>query len=168
MSFSYDDTDLGTDTASGRLGKKCTDCGEVKPPEFFHRDSAKEDGRRKNCKVCKNKKDNLYREKNKHAIKVRQANYYQCNKHLFYQHNAYRRSKKIEATPDWLSGPQKAHIKRTYYLANFMQEITGRVYHVDHIVPLNNENVCGLHVPWNLSVVPAEVNLKKSNSFEGW
>ena len=77
---------------------------------------------------------------------------------------ANRRARKLNATPSWLTDEQKAHINRTYNLANLMQEITGHKYHVDHIVPLQGKNVCGLHIPQNLQVLRADLNLSKSNS----
>ena len=79
------------------------------------------------------------------------------------EQRASRRAKQKLATPPWLTDPQKAHIKRTYDLAALMEEITGNKYHVDHIIPLKGENVSGLHVPWNLQVLPADINLQKGN-----
>lgn len=89
--------------------------------------------------------------------------YYETNKDSFNARNAKRRSAKLNATPSWLTKKQLLEIEELYLCARMFRLYTGQEYHVDHIVPLQGENVCGLHVPWNLQVITAKENLTKSN-----
>ncbi len=41
----------------------------------------------------------------------------------------------------------------------------GRDVHIDHIVPICSDLVCGLHVPWNLQVIDAKANMAKGNRY---
>ena len=71
--------------------------------------------------------------------------------------------KKINATPKWLSESQLLHIKCKYQLAAMLNIHGVEPWHVDHIVPIRGKDVCGLHVPWNLRVIPAKENMTKGN-----
>lgn len=72
---------------------------------------------------------------------------------------------KRHATPLWLTPEQEEQIKAFYFEAAAKTVATGVVYEVDHVVPLQGKNVCGLHVPWNLQVLTAEENCRKGNSY---
>lgn len=73
---------------------------------------------------------------------------------------AIRRSMKLRATPAWAD--QKA-IRRIYEAASALTKTTGVAHHVDHIVPLVSDLVCGLHCEANLQVLTARENSSKSN-----
>jgi len=74
-----------------------------------------------------------------------------------------RRRKHRDASPPWLTTKQKTEIRSLYQIAITMTKVTGEQYVVDHIWPLRSDDVCGLHVPWNLQVIPRAANLAKSN-----
>lgn len=86
-------------------------------------------------------------------------------KRRYYSSQRKRRVK--EATPKWLGKLDKKELKRFYDEAYELIQNTGEDHHVDHIVPLKGELVCGLNVPWNLQVLKWDDNLKKSNKFDG-
>lgn len=85
------------------------------------------------------------------------------NPDLYKELTNARRRRFRQATPVWLSPEQKLEIRNKYALAIAATKEFGVKYVVDHIVPLQGEEVCGLHVPWNLQVMRHEDNLAKSN-----
>ncbi len=89
--------------------------------------------------------------------------YYLENKEYFLERAARRRASKLNATPPWLTKQDFEQIKELYEITKAFKLYTGEEYHVDHIIPLQGENVCGLHVPWNLQVISAKENLSKHN-----
>lgn len=81
---------------------------------------------------------------------------YKNNRDRYYVNNAKRRAIAEQATPKWLTDEQKKEMRKIY-----KERPAG--HHVDHIVPLNSCNVCGLNVPWNLQYLIDTENLTKSN-----
>jgi len=90
----------------------------------------------------------------------REANHDKINAHA-----AKRRSKKLQATPPWLTKEHLSAIRMYYTESKALEKATGLKHHVDHIVPLQGKNVCGLHVPWNLQVLTASENSAKNNHY---
>jgi len=76
--------------------------------------------------------------------------------------NAQRRFSKKCATVSWAT---KSKVKEFYLTAQMLTRLTGIEHHVDHIVPLINDRVCGLHCEDNLQVLPWFENISKGNSF---
>jgi hypothetical protein len=99
-------------------------------------------------------------------VKERKAKYarqyFEANRADYTRRVAKRRAVARQAEPLWANA---ALIKLLYATRQYLTEQTGELWHIDHVVPLQGRNVCGLHVHFNLRVVPAKVNLAKGNKF---
>lgn len=168
----------------------CVRCLTDKEDSCFYRQSSSKTGLQKYCKVCCSEKALEWRTKNPERHKENRKKHYSENtdkellqmalwrsKNKGYTKTwrnlnkvksrasyAKRRAKRNMATPPWLSEVQLKQIEYFYFLARDASLLTGEPYEVDHIEPLVSNEVCGLHVPWNLQVLPRDLNRKKSNN----
>lgn len=115
------------------------------------------------CYECYKINSKNYRINNKEKIKNRLNNFKKKYPERINADTAFRRANKKKATPAWLTKEMKKQIKDFYKTAKKLEKETGTPYHVDHVIPLNGKTVSGLHVPWNLRVIPSVENLSKSN-----
>lgn len=80
-----------------------------------------------------------------------------------YTKRKYKLKRKInlaKATPSWKND---FFISEIYDLAELRTDITGVEWHVDHVVPLCSDYVCGLHCEQNMDVIIGVENSRKSN-----
>lgn len=73
-----------------------------------------------------------------------------------------RHAATLQRTPKWLNKGHLLEIESVYKYCSALRR-SGLNFHVDHIIPLQGKEVCGLHVPWNLQVISAKDNLSKGN-----
>jgi hypothetical protein len=129
--------------------KECTLCKKIKHVTEYYADSNnKLVGLRAKCKDCMNLQSQKHYVKNKD---------YYAEKHLRYKF------KKKAAIPAWYSELDELVLQEMYTLAKLRKNMLGIEYHVDHIIPIQGDNVCGLHWHKNWQLIPAEENLSKSN-----
>ena len=75
-----------------------------------------------------------------------------------------RNAAKLQAIPSWAN---REAIDRHYANARYLSKATGHQHHVDHVIPLRGDTVCGLHVEYNMRVVPHFINTRKGNKLVG-
>lgn len=106
-----------------------------------------------------------WRESNIDSVTSQQKLYYANNVDVYFANSARRRAAKLQATPLWDEELTGLVTREAYHLAKLREKVTGYAWHVDHVIPLQGENVCGLHTWNNLAVIPASENLSKSNKY---
>ena len=167
------------------LTKVCKKCGVEKTFDCFVKDKSAKHGVSNRCKVCDKayRKDNAdviasrlheyrqgvkestsyynkqYRKANKDRIAFLMRRYYDLNKSKVNANTSKRRASRVTATPSWVDNEA---IDGLYHLALLFTDL-GVKMHVDHIVPLQSESVCGLHCEANLQLLPASDNISKGN-----
>jgi len=158
--------------------------------EFYKDRVSSKDGHMHRCKAC----DKLYQKNNKSRPEIRKksadkyrsvrnAKAREVNKqkrlekyknrltgdeliNAYKKYRAQRLIAKLSATPKWLSLDDRKKVTEIYAAAAMLQELTCSKYDVDHIVPLQSNVVCGLHVWWNMQPIPTSMNMQKRNIFE--
>lgn len=140
--------------------KSCTKCNTSKPVSEFSKHATGKYGVSAICKSCKSVYRNNWYLNNKDHCLVMSANWAKENAHKKRIYRAKRRAAILNATPSWAN--TKA-IETMYQKAEEFSKISGIKYEVDHIIPLQGKTVSGLHVHWNLQVIPTAENRSKGN-----
>jgi len=126
--------------------KRCNRCLQILDIHLFFNDKARSDGKMYTCKAC----CTLYQKDNIEQVRITKKQY---------------KMSLLANTPKWLTTEMLQDIKNIYTESSRISKTSNRQMHVDHIVPLKGDNVCGLHVPWNLQIIPDSENFVKGNKY---
>ena len=171
--------------------KVCSKCKVEKMLECFSRHKRQKHGLRSWCKDCISNygksyygttrqkqldyqreyrkshpnRNRAYREANREKEREYTRQWQKANPDKANAKASKHRASKLKATPSWLTSEHTSLIETFYTEAKQLEQVLGIKHHVDHIVPLQGKNVCGLHVPWNLQVLTEADNTAKKNHY---
>ena len=141
---------------------ECKKCKEVKSYVYY---SIHPFGTRRNvCKVCVGIHKKKYEEEHlEETLKYRQQWRDENPDKISEGLRRYKKQLKKPQKPKWVD---ENVIKNIYKKMNRLNKESGySKYDVDHIIPLNGDIVCGLHVENNLRIILHKENTVKSNKF---
>lgn len=155
--------------------KLCNLCHQTKPLEFFHKHKKNKDGLANACKECACARSRKWNSDNPDRLKKNNQEKYLKNKEKILEnvrnyrlsnwdrvlersrkYCATRRAIKAQAIPIWSESDK---INVVYKKAKQYG------FEVDHIVPIDNPLVCGLHCWHNLQLLETSVNRSKGNRY---
>lgn len=150
--------------------KICRKCGIEKPFTQFYKKTGTVDNLDFRCKSCRKEYSYARYQVETERIKTRMREYYsenvneakdraerwrKANPQKYRASKAKYRAAKLQATPMWADHEAIALI--------YMNCPNGM--HVDHIIPLQSDLVCGLHWEQNLQYLNGTANIAKGNRY---
>jgi hypothetical protein len=130
--------------------RQCPECRKLSKQNWY----------KNNKKLCADLRKNWNKNNKDQRNKLNQK-WKKANKGKVNAINSKRRAIKKQAIPAWANAQK---IKEIYTNAYNLTKATGVLHEVDHIYPLQNKYMCGLHVENNLQILTKKENLTKSNS----
>lgn len=158
-------------TSSGQC--RCDECMTVcKKSERRWRNENPGKKARCNAKWHANNADHVSEYKRRHAEDNREQ--YAANRKAWSENNGHvrraaehkRRAGKLNATPIWFGELDDFAAQEASDLCRLRAAATGFDWHVDHMIPLQAKEACGLHCAANLQVIPARLNVAKKNKMK--
>lgn len=161
-------------TKHGKYESYCRECKSAVRKEWYQNNKESE------IKKAKAYHHATYADKREHKIKKAvewvknnpdkyKVNYKKCYENTKSKRMAYagmRRASKRNAVPSWFDSVKNS-VDAIYAMRDWMNlTMFGIKYEVDHIIPLKNSKVCGLHVPNNLQIITRFDNRSKQNKFK--
>lgn len=144
--------------------KRCSVCKQVKAFEDFNNLTLSLDGKNSRCRSCTTD----YVRANKELYRQLNKEWSARNKDKVTERSVKRRLSKINAKIPCLTDNDLNWIAQIYKQRDILQKYTGDIYNVDHAIPIQGADVCGLHVPWNLTVMHQSENARKKNKVFTW
>jgi hypothetical protein len=124
--------------------KVCCKCKEIRIREDFPNHIGLGDEISYKCKIC-------------------HGEYYQQNRANIQLHLRMNKMRRLLSIPKWADTKK---IQEIYNECSRISKVTGVLHHVDHIIPLIHDKICGLHVHQNLQILTASENCSKRNKFD--
>lgn len=153
-----------------RLRSDCIDCFNIRAKARYMATRDRQlESRKQNYKANKpryNQQSAEWRANHPEKMTEYKRNWKKRNKGKLNADWMSRDLAKRNATPAWLTKEHKKQMEEIYVIASDLSWLSEGGLHVDHIVPIRGKQVNGLHVPWNLQILPASVNIKKSNKVD--
>lgn len=108
-------------------------------------------------------RDRKWRDNNRDYLNKAKKEWDKKNRDATSRYASNNRAKRKNAIPSWFNELDNFILKEAFDLCKKREISTGIKWHVDHMIPLNAKEACGLHCRDNIQVIPQRLNNIKIN-----